>query len=100
LPPQSAVDIPHLGYATFFDGLQLNEEEQAKVDAFKAAWDRDPDSAFDEFSNTDTALLVKALDHALGPEAMRRLLQEEMDKQVLTTADLRAIQRRSLRLRH
>jgi hypothetical protein len=75
---------------SIFDGLVLSEQEKATVDAFRAAWDRDPNKALDDLLCADPRLVLNAMDHAIGYDAVRRLFQDVMDERGMTVDDLRA----------
>jgi hypothetical protein len=72
-----------------FKGLRLDPTEQAKGDVLKANWKRLGNKAMDDFMEAEPKLMLKALDHACGDEAVRDALEQAMNKRGMTRADLK-----------
>jgi hypothetical protein len=54
------------------------------VDAFKAAWERNPIEATKDFIAAEPVLILKALERSIGPDALR----ERFEERGITLTDL------------
>jgi hypothetical protein len=77
-----------------FNGMRLTSEEQAKVDMLRTNWQRQGVDAMTAFAEAEPGLFWRAMDHVFGREAVRDLLQQEMDALGMTRADLERVIKR------
>jgi hypothetical protein len=77
-----------------FRGMTLTPEEQAKVDVLRTDWARSGTRAMDAFMTAEPALVLRAIDHIPGLEAVRNALIRELIKTGMTVADLARLLRR------